>query len=64
MAAEVTTKDRVFTAETLDPREYKRWKQWAKARLLRSNLKPEDKGPLLFTFLDGRVMPFMSTLRK
>ena len=46
-------KDRIFTAETLDPKEYKRWKQWAKARLRRSSLKPEDRGPLLFTFLDG-----------
>ena len=46
-------KGRIFTADTLDPREYKRWKQWAKARLLRSNLQAVDKGPLLFTFLDG-----------
>ena len=46
-------KDRVFNAETLDPREYMRWRQWAKARLRRSNLAKEDKGPLLFTFLDG-----------
>ena len=46
-------KDRVFNAETLDPREYKRWRQWAKARLRRSNLAKEDKGPLLFTLLDG-----------
>ena len=43
----------MFTAETLDLREYKRWKQWAKARLIRSNLQAVDKGPLLFTFPHG-----------
>ena len=46
-------KDRVFTASTLDGREYRRWRQWAKARLMRSKMENWEKGPLLLTFPDG-----------
>ena len=49
----VGLRDRFLLQKPWNPREYTRWKRWAKARLLRSNLEAADKGPLLFTFLDG-----------
>ena len=46
-----------FNGEDEDPgKALKRWKLWATARMLTyKDLKPEQRGPWVFTLLDGKA---------
>ena len=53
---------RRFSGDTETPSDYKRWKQWARAFLRARDVAAEQRGPLLFTLLDGTAAVLMEDL--
>ena len=45
---------RRFSGDTLDPKEYRRWRLWALAKMAATkDLQPTQRGPFVFCLLDG-----------
>ena len=53
---------RRFSGDTDTPSDCKNWKQWAKAYLRARDASGEQRGPLLFTLLDGTAAVLMEDL--
>ena len=48
---------RVFSGETEDGREYKRWKVWVKNKLMTMDKLPETaRGAFIYTLLSGKAL--------
>ena len=46
-----------FNGESLDPREYRRWKLWAEARMASSkDMSATHRGPFVLCLLDGLAL--------
>ena len=46
-----------FSGESLDPREYRRWRLWVEAKMAsQKDLTPNNRGPYVFCLLDGVAM--------
>ena len=48
---------RRFSGESLDPREFRRWRLWAEARMASTkDMAPTHRGPFVLCLLDGLVL--------
>lgn len=54
MASGETSGHRRFNGESLDPREFRRWRLWAEAKMASTkDMAPTHRGPFVLCLLDG-----------
>ena len=52
---------RRFSGESLDPKEYRRWRLWALAKMASTkDMTPTHRGPYVFCLLDGLALEHLT----